>query len=69
MAQHQVLFVSHGGGPLPLLNDPQHEELVAQLQGISEQLEKPKAIVVVSAHWEAETPTVTTAAERSNRKA
>lgn len=62
MAQHQVLFVSHGGGPLPLLGDPQHQELVAQLQGISEQLEKPKAILVVSAHWEAETPTVTTAA-------
>ena len=62
MAQHQVLFVSHGGGPLPLLGDAQHEELVAQLQGISEQLTKPKAIVVVSAHWEAETPTVTSAA-------
>ncbi|WP_417690266.1 DODA-type extradiol aromatic ring-opening family dioxygenase [Pseudidiomarina sp.] len=61
MTQHQVLFVSHGGGPLPLLGDPQHQELVAQLQGISEQLEKPKAILVVSAHWEAETPTVTTA--------
>ncbi len=61
MTQHQVLFVSHGGGPLPLLGDAQHEELVAQLQGISEQLEKPKAILVISAHWEAEAPTVTTA--------
>lgn len=63
MAQHQVLFVSHGGGPLPLLGDARHEELVAQLQGISEQLTKPKAIVVVSAHWEADTPTVTTSAD------
>lgn len=63
MTQHQVLFVSHGGGPLPLLGDPQHQELVAQLEGISEQLEKPKAILVISAHWEAETPTVTTAAD------
>lgn len=63
MTQHQVLFVSHGGGPLPLLGDARHEELVAQLQGISEQLTKPKAVLVVSAHWEAETPTVTTAAD------
>lgn len=61
MTQHQVLFVSHGGGPLPLLGDARHEELVAQLEGISAQLETPKAILVVSAHWETETPTVTTA--------
>jgi len=63
MTKHQVLFVSHGGGPLPLLGDSQHQELVAQLQGISEQLTKPQAILVVSAHWEADTATVTSARE------
>ncbi|MFC7158646.1 DODA-type extradiol aromatic ring-opening family dioxygenase [Pseudidiomarina halophila] len=61
MAQHQVLFVSHGGGPLPLLGDTQHQELVEQLQGIVPRVQKPQAILVISAHWEAATPTVTTA--------
>lgn len=61
--QPDVLFISHGGGPLPLLGDPGHEELVARLQGIAANLARPSAILVVSAHWEATEATVT-AAER-----
>jgi 4,5-DOPA dioxygenase extradiol len=47
-----VLFVSHGGGPLPLLGDPTHGEMLAAFQAIREHLPRPKAIVVISAHWE-----------------
>jgi aromatic ring-opening dioxygenase catalytic subunit (LigB family) len=49
-----ALFVSHGGGPLPLLLDPQHEELIASWEEYATKLEenRPKAIVVISAHWE-----------------
>jgi 4,5-DOPA dioxygenase extradiol len=48
-----IVFISHGGGPLPLLGDPTHHELVETLNQIAGQIKKPKAIIVVSAHWEA----------------
>ena len=55
----QVLFLSHGGGPLPLLADPNHQEMVACLQTIASRLNRPAAIVVISAHWEADQATLT----------
>ena len=54
-----VLYLSHGGGPLPLLGDKGHMELVENLKTISTLIEKPSAIVVISAHWEENNPTVT----------
>lgn len=54
-----ILFISHGGGPLPLLGDPAHREMVDQLQEMAAQLPKPSAILVISAHWEASVPTIT----------
>jgi len=57
-----ILFISHGGGPLPLLGDPDHRELVQHLEGLASRLQKPDAILVISAHWEASVPTVTAAA-------
>ena len=56
------LFISHGGGPLPLLGDPQHTEMVACLQIIARSIPKPDAIVVISAHWEEKIPTITSSA-------
>lgn len=56
-----VLFLSHGGGPLPLLGDEAHEEMVACLEEIATRLERPSAILVVSAHWEESIPTITSA--------
>ena len=57
-----ILFVSHGGGPMPLLGDPGHHDMVASLADMSANLPRPSAILVISAHWEANVPTVTTAA-------
>ncbi|MGD8559061.1 MAG: class III extradiol ring-cleavage dioxygenase [Gammaproteobacteria bacterium] len=57
-----ALFISHGGGPLPLLGDAAHHEMVEVLQRAVTRLPKPSAIVVVSAHWEASRPSVTAAA-------
>ena len=54
-----VLFLSHGGGPLPLLGDESHQELVVFLQNVVHHFKKPKAIVVISAHWEEAQPTLT----------
>ena len=54
-----VLFLSHGGGPLPLLGDEGHSELVENLKSISEIIKRPTAIIVISAHWEEKIPTLT----------
>ena len=54
-----VLYIPHGGGPLPLLGDKQHQEMIDFLVDIAPALGKPSAILVVSAHWEAERPTIT----------
>lgn len=54
----EVLFLSHGGGPMPLLGDPGHREMVANLQAIAAKIAKPSALIVVSAHWEEEQATL-----------
>jgi 4,5-DOPA dioxygenase extradiol len=54
-----VLFIPHGGGPLPLLGDKGHQELVRFLENIPRDFETPDAILVISAHWEESKPTIT----------
>lgn len=56
-----VLYIPHGGGPLPLLGEPGHALLVEFLSRIPAAFETPKAIVVISAHFEAAVPTVLSA--------
>ncbi len=48
----RVLYIPHGGGPLPLLGDPGHAGLVEGLRDLGRELGRPAAILVVSAHWE-----------------
>lgn len=59
---YRALFLSHGGGPLPLLGDAGHREMVSCLERIATIIPKPEAIVVVSAHWERPLPTITAGA-------
>jgi len=54
-----VLYLTHGGGPLPLLGDAAHAELIEFLQTIPEHFQRPEAILIVSAHWEERYPTLT----------
>ncbi|MFM7393360.1 MAG: hypothetical protein ACKO22_03105 [Cyanobium sp.] len=57
MSEHgQVLFLSHGGVPLPLLGDAGHRQMVEALHTIAARLRPPSAILVISAHWEAPFP-------------
>ena len=65
LKQKTVLYLSHGGGPMPLLGDSSHQEMVDTLKRIATLIEKPKAILVISAHWEANTPTITSGATPS----
>lgn len=54
-----ALFIPHGGGPLPLLGEPSHAAMNAFLAGYLQRIRRPQAIVVISAHWEAVTATLT----------
>ncbi len=53
-----VLYIPHGGGPLPLLADNNHKVLVEFLKTVSSTLDKPDAVVIISAHWEEKQPTI-----------
>nr|WP_316653543.1 class III extradiol ring-cleavage dioxygenase [uncultured Gellertiella sp.] len=66
-----VYFIPHGGGPWPFMDVPKDadgkgpwDELGAFLRGLSTDIgHKPKAVLVVSGHWEKEpVVTVSTAA-------
>ncbi|MFZ1388118.1 MAG: class III extradiol ring-cleavage dioxygenase [Thiolinea sp.] len=58
--QTPVLFVSHGAPDIAL---QVHAPTLACWQQLGAQLARPKAILVVSAHWETQTPTFSTAAQ------
>lgn len=60
-----ALYVSHGGGPLPLLGESSHQEMVNGLRSIAKELEKPRAVVVISAHWERDSVTISSAEQPS----
>lgn len=52
MTQATILYIPHGGGPLPLLSDTGYETMNPFLREFPATIEKPDAIVVISAHWE-----------------
>lgn len=66
MSRMPVVFVPHGGGPWPFADlglgpKDQENRLRAYLEGLGAlPKERPKALLVVSAHWEEPVPTVMT---------
>lgn len=54
----QVVYLSHGGGPLPILGDASHQKMVTFMNDLPNRVRRPEAIVVFSAHWEEKNPTV-----------
>lgn len=58
-----ILYLPHGGGPLPLLGDRDHLEMIDFLHEVTPTLGTPSAIVVISAHWEEQIPTITSGAK------
>ena len=54
----QIVYFSHGGGPLPLLGDAGHSAMVKFMGDLPTQLRKPDTILVISAHWEESAITV-----------
>jgi aromatic ring-opening dioxygenase catalytic subunit (LigB family) len=58
----QIYFVPHGGGPLPLLDDPSYARLMTWLRALNPEVAGKKAIILVTAHWECERPSLTSSA-------
>lgn len=54
----QIIYFSHGGGPLPILGDPGHKAMVDFMKRLPARLRKPDAILVISAHWEEDVATL-----------
>jgi 4,5-DOPA dioxygenase extradiol len=54
-----AIFISHGAPDLPLRSG----EATTFLKQLSQQFPKPKAILVISAHWNTPSPTVSAAAQ------
>ena len=48
----QIVYLSHGGGPLPILGDASHKFMVDFMLQLPSRIRKPDAILVISAHWE-----------------
>lgn len=55
----QIVYFSHGGGPLPILGDAGHQAMIDFMTRLPAQLRRPDAILVVSAHWEESAATLT----------
>jgi len=54
----QIVYFSHGGGPLPILGDPGHRAMVDFMLDLPSRLKRPDAILVISAHWEEKAATL-----------
>ncbi|MCB2202449.1 dioxygenase [bacterium] len=54
----QIVYFSHGGGPLPILGDSSHQAMIDFMRNLSEEIPRPDAILVISAHWEERIPTL-----------
>ncbi|KAL6850723.1 hypothetical protein ACO1O0_007848 [Amphichorda felina] len=64
-----VIALSHGGGPLPVLGDPSHKSIVysltkriPKLLGLDDPSRRPRAIILITAHWSTSSPTISSAA-------
>lgn len=57
----QIVYFSHGGGPLPILGDASHKAMVEFMRQLPNRLKRPEAILVISAHWEESTATLLSA--------
>jgi 4,5-DOPA dioxygenase extradiol len=54
----QIVYFSHGGGPLPILGDPGHQAMIDFMTKLPSQLSRPDVILVISAHWEEKAATL-----------
>jgi aromatic ring-opening dioxygenase catalytic subunit (LigB family) len=59
-----TLFIPHGGGPCFFMDPPAHaphlwDKMAAYLRGLADSVgQRPKALLIISGHWETERPTL-----------
>lgn len=58
MKKGNIIYLSHGGGPMPIMEDKGHEKMIAFMKELPKSLPKPDEILVISAHWEESRPTI-----------
>lgn len=58
VSKSSIIYFSHGGGPLPLLNDSSHMKMIEFMKKLPKQINRPNGIIVFSAHWEEEIVTI-----------
>lgn len=58
-----LIYISHGGGPWPVMGDVRHTNLIEFLKDLPSTLITPEAILLISAHWEEQVPTIQSGAE------
>ncbi|KAF2715778.1 extradiol ring-cleavage dioxygenase [Pleomassaria siparia CBS 279.74] len=62
-----VISISHGGGPMPVMGDPSQAAIAHSLRTKVPEIlklgtpEQPRAIVLVTAHWTTDVPTISSA--------
>lgn len=67
MTKGAVISFAHGGGPMPVLDDPMHKEIIYSLKNRVPKIlrlgtpKAPRAIVLVTAHWSEQVPTISNA--------
>ncbi|KDR94157.1 Aromatic ring-opening dioxygenase, catalytic subunit, LigB family [Peptoclostridium litorale DSM 5388] len=59
----QIIYFSHGGGPLPMLDDPSHDKMIRFMKNLPYQIQRPDSIIVFSAHWEEDVVTIQSGSE------
>lgn len=59
----QIIYFSHGGGPLPILGDPSHNKMIQFMKNLPHKLKRPDSIIVISAHWEEDIVTIQSGSE------
>lgn len=66
-----AIALSHGGGPMPLLGDPSHDQIVHSLRTRVPEIlrlgtpQAPRAIALVTAHWSEARPTISSGSRPS----
>jgi aromatic ring-opening dioxygenase catalytic subunit (LigB family) len=65
MTRFPTFFLSHGGGPWPFMDDRrvQYAKTAREFSALPQRLSsRPRAVLVITSHWEAEAFTVSTSA-------
>ncbi|KAJ6088195.1 aromatic ring-opening dioxygenase [Penicillium sp. IBT 16267x] len=71
MGSAAAICITHGGGPMPVLGDENHKDIIHNLKNNVPKVlqlgtpEAPRAIIVITAHWSTCRPTISSGKKHS----